>query len=534
MGDIDVLIDAVLDGTANDSERAQLARRLAEDPALRQAWWTEVGLRSHLREELSSARSEASGRRHRQRRAPRRRTIAPRRWLQPLATAAVLGVVIAGWILFVGRPEADSPASLAGNVSGAQSLRLADGSLLTFMNADATIEVADGSRILLRSGAVAADVATRPIDHPLVIVTTHGEAVVVGTRFTLSTDAEATLLQVDEGVVRLAGRSVGPGGVQLADATGLAVRTIFIDAINGPTLSQSCASLQAGDVVVLGAGVHERGGDADALATIVVAATRERPARIRAAPGTSPTLRSQGWDVLRISGDHLIMTGLRFIGTATGQGNGVVLSNGSNLRIAACHFTDFGGDGLNAHGIDGLLVEACTFTGNGARSRFGQGGLSIFHSAGTGGTVLRDLRLIGNRTGPTNQAAGEATGGQGLWIGHDEGIEPGGMVLVEACVISGNQGAGIACNDAGSVTVRDCRIIGNGTGPVGSLRAQISATGRSRIDLTGTVLACAPDTAVLSLWPPAGLGQVEGNQVWGGKPPGPGFTRLSTGPAPEP
>lgn len=43
-------------------------------------------------------------------------------------------------------------------------------------------------------------------------------------------------------------------------------------------------------------------------------------------------------------------------------------------------------------------------------------------------------------------------------------------MVVQACAANftgGNQGPGLALVEAGSVTVRDCRLIGNGGGPVG-------------------------------------------------------------------
>lgn len=525
----------VFDGTADAAERRLLADRLAADPALRRAWWAEVAWRSHLREELTALRGEESGRRlvARRRAAPVRRR-PTFRLLLPLAAAAAVVLAVTGWLLTSApsAPPAPAVVSLAGSFTGSGELRLADGSLLRFAQADYRVEDVEGSRITLRSGQVAAEVAPRDAGRPLVIATPHGETVVVGTRFTLAVDAGATLLQVMEGSVRFAGRPVAAGEALLAGAWGVAARTVVIAPESGPTLAEACRRLGPGEAVILAAGEHTRGGDADALAQVIASASATQPARIRNAPGARPILRGRGWDVMRASGQHLEISGLDFAGTAGGEGNGLVLAQGAGLHIADCRFTGFGGDGLNAHGIDGLVIEDCAASGNGGRSAFGQGGISIFRGPGAADTILRRLRLAGNRTGSINQATGTPTGGHGLWLGRDAGKRPGGVVRVEACVISGNQGPGLALVDSGVVEVRDCRFIGNGSGPVGELRAQLTASGDSQLDLAGTVLASDPGAALLRLWPPAAVLRSGDNRVWGGGPPGPGFTPLSAAPSP--
>jgi ferric-dicitrate binding protein FerR (iron transport regulator) len=60
-----------------------------------------------------------------------------------------------------------------------------------------------GTRVVLSLGTVAADVAKQPPDQPLVFVTPHAEARVLGTVFRLVADAGSTRLEVKEGKVRL-------------------------------------------------------------------------------------------------------------------------------------------------------------------------------------------------------------------------------------------------------------------------------------------------------------------------------------------
>ena len=106
--------------------------------------------------------------------------------------------------------------------SGA-SLVLPDGTRFG-IGADATLrEIAKGprgTRVVLNSGTLVADVSKQPAEQPLVFATPHGEARVLGTVLRLIVDFSLTRLEVKEGKVRLTrdGKSVDVGAGQYAVA----------------------------------------------------------------------------------------------------------------------------------------------------------------------------------------------------------------------------------------------------------------------------------------------------------------------------
>jgi hypothetical protein len=62
---------------------------------------------------------------------------------------------------------------------------------------------AQGKRVALDRGAVHAEVAPQPAGQPFKLLTAHGEASVLGTRFTLAAMDDFTRLDVEKGVVKL-------------------------------------------------------------------------------------------------------------------------------------------------------------------------------------------------------------------------------------------------------------------------------------------------------------------------------------------
>jgi FecR protein len=106
--------------------------------------------------------------------------------------------------------------------SGA-SLVLSDGTRFG-IGADAALrEIAKGprgTRVVLNGGTLVADVSKQPAEQPLVFVTPHGEARVLGTVLRLIVDFASTRLEVKEGKVRLTreGRSVDVAAGQYAVA----------------------------------------------------------------------------------------------------------------------------------------------------------------------------------------------------------------------------------------------------------------------------------------------------------------------------
>ncbi|MBA3698195.1 MAG: FecR domain-containing protein [Planctomycetes bacterium] len=95
-------------------------------------------------------------------------------------------------------------APLTCGADGQLALRVGDGSVLTLIGTSyAEVErVTDGLALRLERGTLTATVALRPSTAPLRVRTPHGEALVLGTRFTL-TVGELTTLTVDQGRVRL-------------------------------------------------------------------------------------------------------------------------------------------------------------------------------------------------------------------------------------------------------------------------------------------------------------------------------------------
>ena len=64
------------------------------------------------------------------------------------------------------------------------------------------IRIAEGKRVSLKQGVLAAQISKQPPAEPMIFLTAHAEARVVGTRLTLSATAASTRLEVREGKVR--------------------------------------------------------------------------------------------------------------------------------------------------------------------------------------------------------------------------------------------------------------------------------------------------------------------------------------------
>jgi ferric-dicitrate binding protein FerR (iron transport regulator) len=157
--------------------------------------------------------------------------------LAPELTASVTGattLVRAG----EDQPLGDGEAVRAGDRIRLQPTALValcwsgDGTRLVLAkDADLTVaalgEAGEGKSLSLGAGQLSAAVAHQPAGRPLVIRTPQGSATIIGTRFTLSVDAESTQLQVDEGLVRLqaagadASVAVAAGERASIDRTGL-------------------------------------------------------------------------------------------------------------------------------------------------------------------------------------------------------------------------------------------------------------------------------------------------------------------------
>jgi ferric-dicitrate binding protein FerR (iron transport regulator) len=95
--------------------------------------------------------------------------------------------------------------------TGHAVVEFADGTRLV-LGADTivdSIKIADGKRVSLRQGVLAAQVARQPAGEPMLFVTASAEARVLGTRLTLSVPPSFTRLEVREGKVKITRRDDG-------------------------------------------------------------------------------------------------------------------------------------------------------------------------------------------------------------------------------------------------------------------------------------------------------------------------------------
>ena len=203
----EALMADLVDGAASTAQRAGLAEAAAADPALRAELAAQLRLDHQLRLLLAPVDSrhsadlilraiagESPSARRRLLRRIRGRTRL--RWIPWAAAAAALLACLAGaWLAF---PRAPRPLAVGAPVA------LADGSRVELAPGGAASLIAEG-RLALTAGTLHAEIRPRPLDRPFRIATPHGEATVVGTRFSLAVAGERTTLSVESGRVRLAG-----------------------------------------------------------------------------------------------------------------------------------------------------------------------------------------------------------------------------------------------------------------------------------------------------------------------------------------
>lgn len=179
------MIERYFDGLSSPEE---LDARLAADPAFADAFVKAARREQALVEQFQVDAGAAKFRAF----APRRRI-----WIATAAAALLLG-------LFLLRGEKV--------LKGPHVQRWDDGTTLTLFEGAEMVVVDDDPKIVeLRAGELEADVA--PQTTPMVLRTPEAEAVVLGTKFRLSTKR----LEVSEGRVRFAGRDVAAGQVAYAD-----------------------------------------------------------------------------------------------------------------------------------------------------------------------------------------------------------------------------------------------------------------------------------------------------------------------------
>ncbi len=242
----DLLVERYLDGTLSESDRREFTSSLGARPEARERFCATLALDAALRlPRLAAGAAPAS----------RRRT-----WKWAAAAILLAGIVAVVWrawgpggapplarIERVERAEARFAAprveredgllnTAAAGVSLAAGDRLVTGhACVTFRSdRDGLLAVVqphsrlrfprEGARerLAVEAGVVQVDAAPPSKGRPIVLLTTHGAATVVGTRFTLVVDAKETILKVERGTVELANRS-GEGRVRVG--TGQQART---------------------------------------------------------------------------------------------------------------------------------------------------------------------------------------------------------------------------------------------------------------------------------------------------------------------
>jgi len=152
---------------------------------------------------------------------------------EPPKTTTKVEVIVAtlesfkGDVLVQGEKAKEGPLVAGVKVetgAGEATLKLADGTKIDLAAETRVDRITngDGKKIALDQGILTADVKKQPAGQPLVVVTPHAEARVLGTRFTLTVKGDATRLDVQEGRVRLTRLSdksfvdVGAGSYSIA------------------------------------------------------------------------------------------------------------------------------------------------------------------------------------------------------------------------------------------------------------------------------------------------------------------------------
>ena len=161
----------------------------------------------------------------------------PKKKRFPVWIFAAAAMFIIGGLFFLNKPSTSAPIEVAllkdfkgqfSIVRGEQKIminegeRLQSGDLLNIEDfSHLTIQYDDGSSLIfhensfakisdingkknveLFSGKLQADIEKQPADKQMEFITKHSKSVILGTSFTLSTTKDATLLDVNEGVVR--------------------------------------------------------------------------------------------------------------------------------------------------------------------------------------------------------------------------------------------------------------------------------------------------------------------------------------------
>jgi ferric-dicitrate binding protein FerR (iron transport regulator) len=521
MSDPQDLVDRVLDGIASPAETAELHQRLIRDPEMRRVWWAETELRTRLADAAPGRRQPAHPR------SPPPPRARPRvRGRVPVGLLAAVLALAVGLTLLAVMPGDRVPAPawrIAGGtviadgtgrdpLAGGQRhdtedlvLDLADGSRIALPGrAGLAILRPDGAHLRLHAGRMAVRAAARPPDDPLRILTDHGAVTVLGTRFTVDAQAGSTVLQVEEGSVRIEdrhgqGRTVAAGEAAYLDAAGLARRTRIARPSATAPLAGLVAELSAGDALLLADGDYPSGlaGHPEVRATATGSAMA--PMRIAALPGQRPRIVGGGWVALDIAARHLHLEGLTLVGAtagaAAGQGTGLRIQDAQAVVVVDADISGFGGAGLHIERSRDVSLRGGRIVGNGGVSPFGQGGITIH--AGSRGITVAGTVIAENRLGPANLSTGTPTGGHGIFVDGLSAPDDGTGVVISGVRIVDNDGPGIAVRASVGVMVRDAQVGGNGRAPQHANRTQILLVDAAGIQVLGSRVTAGPGSRLL-------------------------------------
>jgi ferric-dicitrate binding protein FerR (iron transport regulator) len=222
--ELDVLLNGLADDQLDEAALARLEALLGADAGARRRYRRFAALDVGLRWDYAAAA-----------RAAQPVPVARSRWRPLAAAAAALLLLTCGALLWSAGGAV--PALIVVDVAGG-SLTWSDGTgarrdlaggeglssgqlALDGASASARLRFADGSTVVLAGdsvialagsaqkllhlthGALSADVQPQPAGRPMLVRTGTAELRVIGTRFTVTTDAERTTLEVEHGRVRL-------------------------------------------------------------------------------------------------------------------------------------------------------------------------------------------------------------------------------------------------------------------------------------------------------------------------------------------
>jgi ferric-dicitrate binding protein FerR (iron transport regulator) len=426
--DPDGLISAHLDGALDDAGHQALEAWLLADRAHQRRFLLAVMDHRAMAGALA-ARPPLTIRTAR--RVRRRRGLRAASWSgAALAAALLVGVAVLLWpaaavpgprLLVAGVAGTAQRLGAAAEVAvdpGRGAALLYDDGTRVELEAGSALTVS-GTRVTLRHGRLAADVAHQPAGRPFVIATPNATVTVLGTALDVATDGTESVVAVTRGRV-----AVERGGDAARVEVGAGERSVV--AKGEPLLARSTAALDGrllrvgagqayatladlpalapGDVVELQPGTHRGAWRLPAAGTVL------RPVTIRGAPGRLPLISAEGLALsgagpvpraaVQLEGGHWRIQHLAIEGARNGEnaaGIRLVEVGGaalSDCRIARC---DQGVDAI----ADQVTIEDCDIGDCGAPGAASHcRALSLI----AGQAVVRGCLLHDQRSGQTVRA----------------------------------------------------------------------------------------------------------------------------------